>query len=85
MHDYAGAHEVTVPVAPGDTLLIYTDGVTDTPGAAGASARRAWSRPWTPRRRTPARWWRPSRAELDAFARGTALDDRAMLALQRAA
>ena len=27
--------EVTVALAPGDTLLLFTDGVTDTPGAAG--------------------------------------------------
>ena len=35
VHDYDGAHDVTVPLAPGDTLLLYTDGVTDTPGETG--------------------------------------------------
>ena len=29
---YEEAEEVTIELAPGDTLLIYTDGVTDTPG-----------------------------------------------------
>src|SRR5215218_7142679 len=32
VHDYERAADVTVAVASGDTLLLYTDGVTDTPG-----------------------------------------------------
>ena len=85
VHDYAGARDVTVPVAPGDTLLLYTDGVTDTPGVSGrfGEARLMEAVDAAP----------PSRASccatvsraLDGFARGTALDDRAMLALRRAA
>ncbi len=31
--EYGGADEVTIELEPGDTLLLFTDGVTDTPGA----------------------------------------------------
>ena len=32
VRDAGEREDVVVPVAPGDTLLLYTDGVTETPG-----------------------------------------------------
>jgi len=77
--------EATVAIAPGDMLLLYTDGVTDTPGEqerfgeAGLRAALAAA----PAGAAPL--LAALTAEIDAFARGTALDDRAMLALKRSA
>jgi serine phosphatase RsbU (regulator of sigma subunit) len=84
VEEYPGAEEVTVALEPGDTLLLFTDGVTDTPGAGGrfgeARLRAAVdAAPGDPSALLAA----VSRA-LDAFAEGTGLDDRAMLALSRA-
>ena len=81
---YVEAEEVTIELAPGDTLLLFTDGVTDTPGLDSrfgderlrATVERAPAEPDALLRTV-------SRA-LDAFAHGTGLDDRAMLAVQRA-
>ena len=42
--DYEARTDVTVPLAPGDTLLLYTDGVTDRPAPTTASASRAPAR-----------------------------------------
>jgi PAS domain S-box-containing protein len=84
VEEYPGAEEVTVALEPGDTLLLFTDGVTDTPGGGGrfgeARLRAAVdAAPGDPSALLAA----VSRA-LDAFAEGTGLDDRAMLALSRA-
>jgi serine phosphatase RsbU (regulator of sigma subunit) len=74
--------EVVVPVEPGDTLLFYTDGVTETPGRAErfGEARLveavARSAPGSSAVVTEI-----ERA-LDEFQAGTAVDDRAMLAMR---
>ena len=56
VHDYELAEDVAVPLAPGEVLLLYTDGVTDTPGehdrfGDATAARRAGRRPARPGRR----------------------------------
>ena len=67
VHDYDGAHDVTVPLAPGDTLLLYTDGVTDTPGRVRALRRGAAHGGGRRRARGPARrCCGPSRARSTA-------------------
>jgi GAF domain-containing protein len=84
VHDYERARDVIVPVASGESLLLYTDGVTDTPGGDGARFGDARllaaveAAPGEPEALLAA----ISRA-LDGFASGTALDDRAMLVLTR--
>ena len=85
VHDYDGAHDVTVPLAPGDTLLLYTDGVTDTPGEAGRFGEARLMEAVDAAPPEPRELLRTVSRALDGFARGTALDDRAMLALRRAA
>jgi serine phosphatase RsbU (regulator of sigma subunit) len=80
----AAEHEdVVVPVAPGDTLLLYTDGVTETPGDGErfGEARLAAAVDAAPEGAEAL--LRAVAGELDAFERGTSLDDRAMLALRR--
>jgi serine phosphatase RsbU (regulator of sigma subunit) len=82
----AAEHEdVVVPVAPGDTLLLYTDGVTETPGDGErfGEARLAAAVDAAPEGAEAL--LRAVAGELDAFERGTSLDDRAMLALRRRA
>jgi serine phosphatase RsbU (regulator of sigma subunit) len=85
VHDYDRATDVVVPLAAGESLLLYTDGVTETPGEAGrfGDARllaAVEAAPAEPRSLLAA-----VSASLDAFTHGTALDDRAMLVLARTA
>jgi PAS domain S-box-containing protein len=80
--DYPDVREVTVPLTPGDTLLLYTDGVTDTPGENGRFGEaRLWATVETAPTAPEALLAR-LRATLSAYQRGTVVDDRAMLALQ---
>jgi serine phosphatase RsbU (regulator of sigma subunit) len=83
VEQYTDADDVTLTLEPGDTLLLYTDGVTDTPGSQsrfGEARLRAAvdAAPSEPSELLAA----VSRA-LDRFAEGGGLDDRAMLVLQR--
>jgi serine phosphatase RsbU (regulator of sigma subunit) len=83
VHDYEPAQDVTVSLAPGDTLLLYTDGVTELRGTDGrfGEARLAAAVEAAPPE--PAALLAAVSAALDAFAEGSVLDDRAMLVLQR--
>ena len=84
VEEYADAEAVTITLEPGDTLLLYTDGVTDTPGAQcrfGDERLRAAVDAAPPQ---PAELLAEVSRALDRFAAGGGLDDRAMLALQRA-
>jgi serine phosphatase RsbU (regulator of sigma subunit) len=74
-----------VPLAAGESLLLYTDGVTETPGEAGrfGDARLLAAVEAAPAE--PGALLAAVSATLDAFAHGTALDDRAMLVLARSA
>jgi serine phosphatase RsbU (regulator of sigma subunit) len=83
LQDYEPAHDVTVPLASGDTLLLYTDGVTELPGAGDrfGDARLIATVEGAPSE--PEELIASVSAALDAFARGTTTDDRAMLVLRR--
>ncbi len=83
VHDYEPSRDVTVSVDPGDTLLLYTDGVTETRGADGrfGEARLAAAVEAAPA--DPKALLAAVSEALDGFAEGTFLDDRAMLVLQR--
>jgi serine phosphatase RsbU (regulator of sigma subunit) len=86
LHDYEPAPEVSVELGRGDTLLLYTDGVTDLPGAGErfGDARLVATIASAPGE--PDALIASVSAALDAFAAGASAttDDRAMLALRRA-
>jgi PAS domain S-box-containing protein len=83
VHDYEPAPDETVAVAPGETILLYTDGVTETPGAEErfGTARLVETLAEAPAE--PEGLLDSVSATLDAFSQGTVLDDRAMLVLHR--
>ena len=83
VHDYERAADVTVPVASGHTLLLYTDGVTDTPGEDDRFGEARLIATVESASAEPGALIAAVSATLDAFTRGTAVDDRAMLALRR--
>ena len=84
VHDYEPAPDVSVELAAGDALLLYTDGVTDLPGAGErfGDARLVETVAAAPA--DPCELIGSVSRALDAFAVGATTDDRAMLALQRA-
>jgi PAS domain S-box-containing protein len=74
--------EVTIAVEPGDTVLFYTDGVTETPGEA---ARYGELRLYEAMKRAadgPVALLAEIERSLREFQAGVAIDDRAMLALR---
>ena len=79
---YAGARDVAIPLAPGDTLVLYTDGVTDTPGEHGRFGEAGLHAAVDAGPADPEAILARVRTALDAFQRGTVVDDRAMLAMQ---
>jgi serine phosphatase RsbU (regulator of sigma subunit) len=83
VHDYARATDVVIPFGPGESLLLYTDGVTETPGVDGrfGDARLLAAVEAAPPE--PAALLDAVAAALDAFAHGTVHDDRAMLVMAR--
>jgi phosphoserine phosphatase RsbU/P len=83
VHDYDPAPEVAVALADGDSLLLYTDGVTELPGAGErfGDARLLATVAAAPAE--PYELIAAVSAALDAFAVGKTTDDRAMLALRR--
>jgi PAS domain S-box-containing protein len=81
---YEEAESATIELAPGDTLLIYTDGVTDTPGPHNRFGDERLRAAVDAAPSEPAALLRAVSDALDEFAHGAGLDDRAMLALQRA-
>ena len=81
--DYGDAAVATVALAAGETLLLFTDGVTDTPGAGDRFGEERLRAAVDAAPGDPAALLHAVSAALDAFAHGTGQDDRAMLALQR--
>jgi serine phosphatase RsbU (regulator of sigma subunit) len=74
--------EVTVTVAAGDTLLLYTDGVTDTPGSGERFGHERLSAILDAAPGEPDAVLDRIEAALREFQFGTAVDDRAMLVLR---
>jgi GAF domain-containing protein len=83
VHDYEPAEDVVVPVAAGESLVLYTDGVTDTPGEHGRFGDERLLAAVAAAPRAPEALVAGVAQALDAFARGTVLDDRAMLVIAR--
>ena len=83
VRDAGSREDVVVPVAPGDTLLLYTDGVTETPGDGERFGEQRLRAAIDAAPAGADALLRALAGELDAFERGTSLDDLAMLALRR--
>jgi GAF domain-containing protein len=83
LHDYEPAEDVVVPLASGESLLLYTDGVTDTPGEHGRFGEERLLAAVAAAPRAPGALVAGVAQALDAFARGTVQDDRAMLVIAR--
>ena len=81
--DYGEVALATVALAPGDTLLLFTDGVTDTPGVEDRFGDDRLQAAVEAAPAEPAELLHAVSAALDEFAHGFGQDDRAMLALQR--
>lgn len=81
----AGADEWTetvVELSPGETLLFFTDGVTETPGAADRFGEERLLEAVSRAGDSPSEVLREIDRALREFQAGAALDDRAMLALR---
>jgi PAS domain S-box-containing protein len=74
--------EETTDLQPGDTVLLYTDGVTDTPGTQERFGPERLSAILTEAPEPPAEVLDRIEAALREFQAGTAIDDRAMLVLR---
>jgi PAS domain S-box-containing protein len=77
--DWTEAH---VTLSPGDTVLFYTDGVTETPGAATRFGETRLREAMTRAADGPAALLAEIDRSLRDFQAGATLDDRAMLALR---
>jgi serine phosphatase RsbU (regulator of sigma subunit) len=74
--------ETVIEIAPGDTLLFYTDGVTETPGEDERFGDARLSEAVARAGETPGELLAEIERTLRDFQSGAALDDRAMLALR---
>jgi GAF domain-containing protein len=83
VHDYERAEDVVVPLASGESLLLYTDGVTDTPGEHGRFGEERLLAAVAAAPPAPEGLVAGVSQALDAFGRGEVLDDRAMLVIGR--
>ena len=84
VHDYELAEDVAVPLGVGDVLLLYTDGVTDTPGEHDRFGEERLRAALTAAPPDPDAVLGAVFAALDDFATGDMQDDRAILVVQRA-
>ena len=76
--------ECPIRMVPGDTLLLYSDGVTDTPGREERFGEQRLARLVADAPRPPAALLETVAGALHAFQVGATVDDRAMLAVQYA-
>jgi PAS domain S-box-containing protein len=74
--------EETTAIEPGDTILLYTDGVTDTPGAGERFGPQRLAAVFAEAPEAPAAVVEAVEEALREFQVGTAVDDRALLALR---
>jgi serine phosphatase RsbU (regulator of sigma subunit) len=74
--------EETVEIRPGDTVLLYTDGVTDTPGEGDRFGHERLSEILNAAPDEPSGILERIEDALRDFQAGTATDDRAMLVLR---
>ncbi len=74
--------EETIALQPGDTVLLYTDGVTDTPGTEDRFGDERLADIFSAAPEAPIDTLARIEAALREFQAGTAIDDRAMLVLR---
>ena len=74
--------ETAVEIAPGETLLFYTDGVTETPGDEGRFGDARLRDAMTRAGEAPEELLAEIARTLRGFQSGAALDDRALLAVR---
>ena len=74
--------ETAVDIAPGDTLLFYTDGVTETPGEVERFGEQRLQDAVARAADAPEATLREIERSLREFQSGAAVDDRAMVALR---
>jgi PAS domain S-box-containing protein len=82
MSSHAHWEETVVDLAPGDAVLFYTDGVTDTPSGAERFGERRLLEVLSGPPADPAAMIERVQRAIRAFQVGDVVDDRAMLALQ---
>jgi sigma-B regulation protein RsbU (phosphoserine phosphatase) len=82
MSSHAHWDETIVDLAPGDSILFYTDGVTDTPSGGERFGERRLLEALSGPPVDPAGVIERVQRAVRAFQVGDVVDDRAMLALQ---
>jgi serine phosphatase RsbU (regulator of sigma subunit) len=80
--DRAEWTETVVELTPGETLLFYTDGVTETPGEGTRFGDRRLREAVAGAGETPGALLAEVERALREFQAGVTLDDRAMLAMR---
>jgi len=80
--DYPQPAPAVLTLEPGDILLLFTDGVTDTPGEDGRFGEERLRQAVESAPDDPAALLAAITAALDDYQHGTVVDDRAMLALR---
>jgi PAS domain S-box-containing protein len=85
VEQYDGAHDVELPLERGDIVVLYTDGVTDTPGAGGRFGEDRLRAAVDAAAPEPEAVIASISRAVEDYAVGGGLDDRAILVVQRLA